>query len=276
MKPIRKYFTLITALASLLTGMSGCKDPSDTTDVASEETMFQVSTLQSLMAGNYDGFIPVSELRRHGDIGLGTFDRIDGEMIVLDGTVFQARYDGSVQTADDKTGVPFATVTFFDSDIQQVIEKADSLEELTERLTETVVANDSNIIYITRIDVKDCAKVLVRSALPQEKPYRPLAQVLTTDQREFSYSNISGTIVAVYFPAFFDRQNTPGWHCHFISDDRTRGGHLLDFASSTPFEVHFDITPYFNMYMPSDDAFASSDLSSEMSSEMSSEIEEVE
>lgn len=251
--------TSIALYALVLTSFCSCMETSGTAGCAEQETMYQVSTLQSLMDGHYDGVVPVSELRRYGNIGLGTFQQVDGEMIVLDGSVYQALSDGSVQIADDSMGVPFATVTFFDNDLECTIEKAASLEELIARLSETVQANGQNLIYIALIEVKDC-NVLVRSVVKQDEPYRPLAQVLETDQREFNYSGTDGIVVAVYFPSFFSMQNSIGWHCHFISSDRTKGGHLLDFSSSTPMKANFDQTPYFTMYMPQPDDLSLSDL----------------
>ena len=43
----------------------------------------------------------VADIRRHGDFGLGTFDSLDGEGIMLDGRCWQARGDGSVIEAPD-------------------------------------------------------------------------------------------------------------------------------------------------------------------------------
>ena len=81
------------------------------------ETIYQVALLQSLTQGYYDGIIKVSELKEHGDIGIGTFEGVNGEMIVLDGKVYQALGDGTVQEADENETVPFSNVTFFDSDV---------------------------------------------------------------------------------------------------------------------------------------------------------------
>ncbi|MGO0041548.1 acetolactate decarboxylase, partial [Streptococcus suis] len=47
--------------------------------------LFQYNTLGALMAGLYGGSLTVGELLEHGDLGLGTLDSIDGELIVLDG-----------------------------------------------------------------------------------------------------------------------------------------------------------------------------------------------
>lgn len=214
------------------------------------ETMYQVATLQSLMEGNYDGYISVGELRGMGDIGLGTFSAADGEMIVLDGRVWQARFDGSVQEARDTVGTPFANVTHFDEDFAVPLGGISSMAGLTGLLDDAVASHGRNQIYVARIDLDDCDRILVRSALPQHKPYRPLAEALATDQREFTYEHVGGSIVAVYFPPVFDGQNAVGWHCHFISDDRRCGGHMLDISFSEQTRARFDITPYFLMYLP--------------------------
>ncbi|MBQ0074202.1 MAG: acetolactate decarboxylase [Prevotella sp.] len=253
--------SLIIAIVSLVS----CSKNDDDNEIDDEtenseyrETMYQVSTLQALLDGGYDGYITVGDLRKHGDIGVGTFDKIDGEMIVVDGTVYQARYDGSVRVADDYLTVPFANVTHFDNDTTITLPKVTSMEDLTAKLS-TAIANQNSlsstggagrVLYVARMDIADCKSIHVRSELPQQKPYRPLMEVLKTDQREFTYSHIGGTIVALYFPDFFDKQNSTGWHLHFISADKTKGGHVFDITTSDRVTVHLDATPYYKLYMP--------------------------
>ena len=239
-------------------------------DSAKEETMFQSATLQSLMTGNYDGYISVAELRSYGNIGLGTFERVDGEMIVLDGTVFQAKADGSVAVADDGVMVPFAVATHFDDDIRFSVENVCCLDSLMNRMSDMVDANGRNFIYAVRIDVNSCDYVKVRSVCPQQKPYKPLAEALKTDQREHILRNVGGTIVGVYFPAYMGQLNAAGWHCHFITADRSRGGHLLDIAFASKTDVRLDLTPAFNLYMPEEKSFANADLARDLTSEIES------
>lgn len=219
-----------------------------------DETMYQVSTLQALLDGGYDGRIAVGELRRHGDIGVGTFDRIDGEMIVLDGTVYQARHDGSVCVADDDVTVPFANVTFFASDVSVTLPKVACMDDMTSQMNAALCRHGLSYdqIYVARMEVEACDSIHVRSELPQHKPYRPLPEVLKTDQREFTYHDIGGTIVAVFFPDSFSGLNSPGWHLHFLSSDGTKGGHVFDIATSGCVTVHIDVTPYFHLNMAND------------------------
>lgn len=236
-------------------------------DVSGKETMYQVATLQSLMVGNYDGFVRIDELKKHGDIGLGTFNRVNGEMIVLDGNVYQALGDGNVKIADNSETTPFSTVTYFEPDIISRLSPFDSISALTHQLDSIVYVYGRNFIYALKLDVKT-KSVTFRSELPQNKPYGPLAQVLPDKQRTFVRENLEGIVVAVYFPSFFAGQNTPGWHFHFISSDRERGGHMLQISTAETSMVQLDATPYFGLYLPEEKSFSQCDLSDDMSGDI--------
>ena len=64
--------------------------------------IFQTSTIDALLDGAYDGEISFSQLRDHGDFGLGTFEACDGEMIGSGGGRFCAAVDGSVSPVSDR------------------------------------------------------------------------------------------------------------------------------------------------------------------------------
>ncbi|MBE6499363.1 MAG: acetolactate decarboxylase, partial [Methanobrevibacter thaueri] len=81
-----------------------------------DDSMYQVSLMQAFMHGEFDGVITVEDLKTHGDTGLGTFEGVNGEMIILDGVVYQAAADGSINVMQDNETVPFATITNFDED----------------------------------------------------------------------------------------------------------------------------------------------------------------
>lgn len=260
-------FGVIGALSFGSCTNSGNDKNISTSDASDNETMYQVATLQSLMVGNYDGFVGIDELKKHGDIGLGTFNRVNGEMIVLEGNVYQALGDGTVKIADDSETTPFSTVTFFEPDITSTISPFESLSALTQQLDSIVYDYGRNLIYALRIDVKT-KNVVFRSELAQDKPYAPLAKVLPDAQRSFECENLDGTIVAVYFPSFFTGQNTPGWHFHFISNDRTQGGHMLEISTSETSTAQLDATPYFDMYLPEEKTFSQRDLSDDMSEDI--------
>lgn len=189
--------------------------------------MYQVSTLQALAKGDFYGNATIEELLANGDIGLGTFEAVDGEMIVLDGICYRAKADGTVEIADASDATPFASVTYLNKNIAFELENIADMSELLAKLDEVGKAHGENNIYACRID-GSFHEVYTRSEMKQHsEPYKTFAKVLETDQREFEFKNVSGSLVCVYFPQYMDGLNVAGWHVHFISDDRTMGGHVL-------------------------------------------------
>jgi len=211
------------------------------------DTVYQVSLLQNLMLGDYYGLISSGYLKTKGDTGLGTFDGLNGEMIVLDGVVYRAAGDGTVEEAADDELIPFADVTMFDVDEIQEITDIEDLNVLKALLDEKVAELGENRFYMIRIDgVFD--EMHVRSEQAQKEPYKPLEEVMETDQTFFDYEDIEGTVVGLYCPDYMDGLNTPGWHMHFISSDRTKGGHVLGLSADNAV-ISWDYTNGFQIIL---------------------------
>lgn len=263
-----KKKTAILLLAAMVITSSGCAQKQDANTQNSQkneiatktdtESIYQVALLQSLTQGYYDGIIKVSDLKQHGDTGIGTFEGVNGEMIVIDGKVYQALGDGTVQEADDDETVPFSNVSFFDSDISVNLSDINDIESLKSTLDKTVEDNGRNMFYLVKID-GTFEKMFVRSELKQEKPYKSLDKALETDQREFNYENITGTIVGLYCPDYMAGLNAAGWHFHFISDDRTKGGHMMDISVKNA-KAQLDITKSLDLFLPEESDFQSMEL----------------
>ncbi len=283
---MRKRVVKITAVSmALMLGLAGCgskkKDKAKTeqkteTDITTEadnsgesvdrETVFQVSLLQGLTFGDYHGSITAAELRKRGDIGIGTFDGLNGEMITLDGTIYRAAADGSVEVVPDDETIPFSNVTFFDTDEKAELSGVDSITALQDKLNEKVDEFGKNRFYFIRID-GTFSEMNVRSEYAQEEPYKPLAEVLETDQTFFDYENIEGTVVGLYCPPYMSDLNATGWHLHFVSTDRSKGGHILGLKIDKA-ELSIDITDGFEMALPEGDMFADFDLTIDQSEDI--------
>lgn len=234
-----------------------------TSSTKKEKSIYQVALLQSLTQGYYDGIIKVSELKQHGDTGIGTFEGVNGEMIVLDGVVYQALSDGSVKVADDNETVPFSNVTFFDSDTSEELSNIADINSLKKKLTEKVEEKGKNLFSMVKM-TGEFKKMLVRSELKQEKPYKTLDKALETDQREFTYENIKGTVVALYCPDYMNGLNTSGWHLHFISDDKEKGGHILDLSFEKA-KAEYDMVQEFDMKLTDNEDFQKTSLADDVS-----------
>ena len=187
--------------------------------------LYQTSTLDALMEGVYDGDVTLGELKRHGDIGLGTFAALDGEMVVLDGVVYQVRLDGKVYRPDDRQITPFAVAAFQQRGQPLHLTDGNGIAAL-ERQLDALLAADRNIPVLVRIDgVFEYVKT--RSVPRQNPPYARLADV-AKKQATFEFRQVKGTIVALRCPAFMQGANLVGWHMHFLTADRAAGGHMLD------------------------------------------------
>lgn len=184
----------------------------------------QTSTIDALLAGIYDGSTTFADLKRNGDFGIGTFDSLDGEMIAIDGTVYQAKADGTVHPVEDTARTPFAVVKFFSPDTKLPLSESPDLNSLLKEL-DTILPTP-NYFYAIRIEGTFPA-IKVRSVPAQKKPYPGLAEAASR-QAVFQYHTITGTIIGFRTPGFVKGINLPGYHFHFISTDRKSGGHLLD------------------------------------------------
>jgi acetolactate decarboxylase len=189
--------------------------------------LFQASTIGALLDGAFDGDLSFAELAEHGDLGLGTLNRLDGEMIAIDGEFFRADVDGAVRPIAAAEKTPFAVVTRFEAEIDLRLEGALSHQELLARL-DGLVPGDASSCAI-RLD-GHFQSVRARSVPAQSPPYRPLTEVVA-DQHVFELSNVDGTMLGFRFPAYVEGIEVGGYHLHFISADRSRGGHVLDSRS---------------------------------------------
>ncbi len=189
-----------------------------------EKSKIFISTpVNALVEGIYQQNIPVSEILHHGDFGLGTFNDLDGEMVILDGKIYQADSTGKVSEMDSKILTPFACTTFF---------KPVCFEEYKGRLNysdflkwiESLMPSP-NIFYAFKI--KGNFEFVRTRSVPKQENYRPLVEV-AKDQPEFRYQNVNGTLAGFHTPSFMSSLNVPGLHLHFLSEDLSKGGHLLE------------------------------------------------
>jgi acetolactate decarboxylase len=188
-------------------------------------TLTQTSTIDALLAGSYDGTMTCRELLTKGDFGLGTFDHLDGEMLVLDGKVFQIKSDGKVYQPSLDLTTPFAAVCRFTPQNSFALAGKADMEVITKFLDQKVPEKNA----FCAIKIKGIfRKMHTRSVPAQEKPYPMLADV-SKNQSEFTMQNVSGTIVGLRSPPFVTGIGVPGYHLHFISDDQKQGGHVLGF-----------------------------------------------
>jgi len=196
-------------------------------------SIFQVSTSSALVEGVFQGCVCVADLMRHGDFGLGTFDSLDGEMIVIEGECFQARSDGTVVRAADDELTPFAVVTRFTADDQFQFEQVTDWRHLVAQLDQHR-SSDNSFVGIRIAGMVD--RIQLRAACRSESGVDLVDA--TAHQSEFELSDIAGTLIGFWSPPFSGAVSFAGYHLHFISDDRLHGGHVLSVLAN---DLHVDL-----------------------------------
>ena len=188
------------------------------------DVLFQAATIDDLLDGAYEGITTVGELKVHGDFGLGTFNGLDGELVLLDGKCYQIKVDGDAHEVADTLQTPFAAVTYFDEEKATPNHQQLSLEELKQLIFDNLL--DKQFFYA--IKVKGHFDFIKARSVPrQEKPYQPLAKIIK-EQHIFQFENIKGTLVGFWSPQNVTHLNVPGFHFHFLDDSHQFGGHVLD------------------------------------------------
>ena len=218
--------------------------------------LFQASTIGALLDGAFEGDLSFAELAEHGDLGLGTLNHLDGEMIAIDGAFFRADVDGNVTEIGPEERTPFAVVTSFEPTIDERLpDEKLTHEELPAKLDELGPAGASTcaIRLDGRFDL-----VRARSVPRQEPPYRPLT-VVVADQHVFELEDVEGTMLGFRFPTYVEGIEVAGYHLHFISADRSRGGHVLD-SRSRGLRVRLDPSDDLHVELPPQVDLADPDL----------------
>jgi acetolactate decarboxylase len=254
---LKKYCCVYILAIVLLIASScivGCTSDNDSVPyasnpVASRETLTQISTIDAVLNGVYDGVMTYGTLKGYGDTGIGTFAALDGEMIAFDGAFYQIKADGKADAVTDNMETPFASVTFFDTDITGDIPPGSDFIRVQEFLDE--IMPTENAFYAIRID-GTFSYMETRSVPAQVKPYPPLVEV-TKNQPVFQFTEVKGTIIGFRCPPYAAGVNVTGYHLHFLTADKDAGGHVLDFTVKQA-TFYLDETPIFMMILPDKDS----------------------
>ena len=198
--------------------------------------VFQASTIGALLDGAYEGDVTVGELAEHGDHGLGTLNGLDGELIVIDGDFFRAQPSGKVEPVPSQALTPFAAVAWFSPEIAFNLPPGATLESLAAEIEARVPDPEASLAI--RVD-GEFELVRARSVPRQQPPYRPLMEVVA-GQSVFELEQVEGSLIGFRFPDQSAGIEVGGYHLHFVTIDRRRGGHVLGFRAGDELSVAAD------------------------------------
>jgi acetolactate decarboxylase len=217
-------------------------------------TLFQVSTSAALVEGLYQGAVRVSRLLRHGDFGLGTFIDLDGEMVVLDGICYRVSASGSVETVEEDRLIPYAVVTRFNLEFSEQFHRLESFSDLVSACDG--LRDSDNLFYAFRVEGHFS---LVKARVMKAVPLGTGLKMAASGQEEFVFEQVEGTLVGLWSPTFAGSFSVPGYHFHFLSTDRKKGGHVLE-CTARDVSVRGCAMNEMHVSLPETEAFLKADL----------------
>jgi acetolactate decarboxylase len=224
--------------------------------------VFLSAPIVALVEGFYVENTSMAVIKEHGDFGLGTFNYLDGEMVVLDGNVYQIRSDGEVYSVKDDEQSPFACVTFFSPDTFEDVDENRTSKGFYDLLNALIPSE--NMLYAIRIDGV-FSHVRAR-AVPRSENYKPLVEA-TANQPVFDFNDVQGCLAGFYTPRFMESLNAPGYHMHFLTEDRRHGGHLIE-CSLKKARIGIQHVPKLDVGLPITLDFLTADLTRDIGKDL--------
>jgi len=234
-----------------------------------EGIMTQASTVNAVLQGIYDGEMTFGDLKKYGNFGVGYFDKMGGEVLAVDGVFYRIKSDGLTEVVQDSDKTPFFAVTSFTANTDNFTNRKFDYEGFKEYLL-TMMPRKKSFYAVKATGVFD--SIDARTFLRQAAPYPAIDQVIDT-QTEIKYTNTEGTLIGFYTPEYMEGISIPGFHFHFISKDKSRGGHVRS-ISVNQITIEFIELPILQIIFPTNTQYQEANL--EMTKSMKKDLQKLE
>ena len=227
-------------------------------------TFTQISLFSILLCGRYGGIVTVADVKKLGNMAIATMDRLDGEMQMIDGIVYQACADGQVYLPKDDETIPFGTIADFRVENSLKINDITSYKAFEEQMAECCpMENFPLAVHVTGM----FSRMKVRAVARQEQDGVGLAEA-AKDEAVFDLQDTAGDLVGFRLPGYVKGVNAPGWHLHFMDSERRHGGHVVNFSLISG-DLRYCHANDFQIRLPDDPAvFSGLDLSCDRSADL--------
>lgn len=222
---------------------------------ASRQAVWQTGPTIGLLNGVYDGIVEVSQIRKHGDQGVGLWDKANGEGLIIDDVFYQVTVDGKVHVKTDADKMPWAMVAEYSPERVLELPAGTTLENIGDFLDGKLPT--VNTFFGLRLE-GEFSFVQSRSVPEQSKPYPPFSEVEKHEVR-FNFQDIPGTMVGFRSPPYVTNMSVPNYHLHFLNQTRTSGGHVLAFVTKDV-RLYIDRIDHFEMSIPVSREFEDANL----------------
>jgi len=183
----------------------------------------QVGTYDYLTQPDFEGLAVIREVLTNESIGLGTFTNLDGELVMIGGTVFQVKPDGVPRPAAADATTPFLQAVKFRPDVSIPIPPGTECANLIPLINSAARSNDGIVAVRVRGTFTD---LTTRSVTADPPPYQPLATTVA-EQTVFPLGKKRAALVGFRQGDDALGLGQPGLHLHGMTSDRSAGGHVL-------------------------------------------------
>lgn len=183
----------------------------------------QVGTFDYLVQPDYDGLAPIRSVVGDSTIGLGTFDRLDGELVMIGGTVYRVGTDGLPRKASLSRSTPWFEGVRFTPQASMRLDEGTECSALVPLIDQ--LAKTSGGMVAVRL-IGTFTTLTARSVPAQTQPYPPLAEVVA-EQTVFPLQDVTATLVGFRTGSDLLGIGAPGLHLHGLTKARDAGGHIL-------------------------------------------------
>lgn len=217
----------VVLLMSLVLTFTGC-NTTTVVHMLDRHALYQSTPLAYLQAGNYNTSITVEQFKSIGNFGIGIFDGFDGEAVMLNGVVYQINSSGRMSIPPDTTKLLFGSCMLFDVEKRFTMRNVPSYADFQKSLQGYFSTNQ----HIRAIQVEGTFNSIhVSCTEKQTPPYRPFSEA-SRYAKEYTWKDVRGTLVGFWTPPTVpEAVMTTGFHLQFVSEDKTIGGHVIDFQA---------------------------------------------
>ena len=189
-----------------------------------ENTVHQYSPTIALLNSIYEGDFTPQQMIQQGNIGIGTVNHLEGELIAVDGIVYTIDAEGGIKVAPNDLESPNMTMINFQAKQTIAVKNITSLAGLNTALDKYRPSKNSFYAYKVK---GEFSYLKMASAHKVENEDVSLFEYLDT-RVMYTRENIKGTLVGLFTPSYLGNIVIPGMHFHFLSEDIKLGGHLED------------------------------------------------
>jgi acetolactate decarboxylase len=246
MKHVLYFLFVVILFAGACAPLPENKDTTSVTGTEKSDGFYHYSIWAALVNKVFDGTLTAKEAKTKGDIGLGTYNGADGELIMIEGVLYQVPSSGEVKLVDDSMHIPYLNATFFDKELSFEVKDRINYDSLRKLIQQHFPSR--NYFYGFKIH-GEFDSLKLGSLYKQHQPYPEGLDSLMPKRPTFKHASVTGTMVGFYCPDFIGDINVAGFHLHFLSDDKKTGGHVMEFTGKN-FDVGMDKLTSYEFVLP--------------------------